>query len=174
MAQSRHAGDLLVTGTLTVSDGLNMPDGTIGDDEVGAAAGIAATKLEHQHQITYHQAAIDQEVVDIEVPIHIVRGATATMIDIQVACLTAPTGGDKAFTVDLQVADEDTPTPASVLSGTISYSATQEDCEVEEGTVDTEELVVGDILVLVVATSGTTGTQGSGLAITVTIREDAE
>ncbi len=174
MAQSRHAGDLLVTGSLTVSDALNMPDGTVANSEVAAAAAVAASKLEHQHAITYHQAAIDQEVVDIETPIHVVRGATAEIIDIEVVCLTAPTGGNKAFTVDLLKANEASATPATVLSGAISYSSTQADCEIEVGTIDSESLTDGDVLVLEVATTGTTGTQGSGLGVTVTVREDAE
>ena len=105
------------------------------------------------------------------VPIHTVRGATATILAIEVACVDSPSGGDKAFTVDLKKADQDVPTPATVLSGVINYSSTQADCEVETGTISSSSLVAGDSLLAVIAVSGSTGVQGQGLIVTVWVDE---
>jgi hypothetical protein len=150
---------------------LTIPDGTIVDAAVSAAAAIAATKMQHQHALNYSQAD-GSAVAAAIVPIHIVRGSTATIVDIEVSCVDAPSGGDLAFSVDLKKANEGTPTPATVLSAPIAYSSTQSDCEVETGTISSASLVDGDTLLVVVAVSGSTGTQGQGLVVTVTLRED--
>ena len=169
---SRIDGDVHFTGTLSATT-VNLPDATVTAADVLGAAGIEATKLQHQHCITYWQDD-GTDVAAAIAPVYTCRGVTATVVAIEVVCVDAPSGGDKAFTVDLHVADEGTPTPATILSGTIAYSSTQSDCEVEPGTVSSGSLVVGDSLLVIVAVSGSTGTQGQGLVVTVTIREDAE
>jgi len=150
------------------------PAGCITNASVLPAAGIAATKLQRRISAPYSQAD-GSDIAAAIVPVHVVRGATATVVGVDVACVDAPSGGDKAFSVDVQKADEGTPTPATVLTGTIAYSATQSDCEVESGTISASPaaLVTGDTVLVVVAVSGSTGTQGQGLIVTVTIDEDA-
>lgn len=172
MAQSRVDGDLVVKGTLTPTT-LNVPDGAVDDDAVAASAGIAATKVEAQYAIHYSQAD-GVAVAAAIVPVHTVQGATAEIVAVEVVCVDAPSGGDLAFSADLQKANVGTPTPATVLSGVIPYSATQTDCEVEVGTITSPDLVAGDTLLVVVAVSGSTGTQGQGLVVTITLREDPD
>ncbi|MDK1103988.1 MAG: hypothetical protein QGD93_10300 [Actinomycetota bacterium] len=170
--KSRHEGSLHVTDNLSMGT-LSIPSGTIVDAAVGASAAISATKMQHQHSMHYGQ--VDGGAVAVAIsPIYTCRGATATIVAVQVVCVDAPDGGDLAFSVDLKKYDEDTPAPATVLSAPISYSSTQSDGEVEAGTVSSPSLVAGDSLLVVVAVSGSSGTQGQGLGVTVTIREDAE
>jgi len=171
-ATSTQAGNLHVAGTLSAAS-LTIPNGGVTNAHITSSAGLDATKLEHQHCIPYFQAD-GTDVAAATVPVYICRGATAEIVAIQVSCVDAPSGGDKAFTVDLQKADEGTPTPATVLSSTISYSSTQSDCEVEPGTISSADLITGDQLLVVVAVTGSTGTQGQGLVVNITIREDAE
>ncbi len=163
-------GDLVVRGTLS-SSSQQYPAGSIQASDIVAAAGIEATKLQHQHAIVFSES--DATTVTAQtIPIYTVSGVSGTIVGIDVACTTAPTGGDLAFTVDLQVGDVSTAL-ATTLSAPVSYSATQSDLEVESGAVTSATLVDGDTLALVIAVSGSTGTQGSGLVVTVTIREDA-
>lgn len=169
---SRIDGDLHVKGALTAAE-MTLPSGTVLNASITAAAGVSASKLEHQHFIPYAQAD-GSDIVGATVPIYTCRGVTATIVAVQVVCVDAPDGGDKAFTVDIHKYDEGTPTPATVLSAPIAYSSTQNDGEVESGTITGASLVVGDSLLAIIAVSGSTGTQGQGLGVNVTIREDAE
>lgn len=172
MALSKIESDLFVQGTLSAQT-LSVPAGTVKDADVASGAAIAAAKLEHQYAICYSQAD-GSDVVAAIVPVHVVRGTTATIKDVEVVCVDAPSGGNKAFAVDLKKANEGTPLPVTVLSLTIAYSSTQSDCEVEPGTISSASLADGDTLLVVVTVSGSTGTQGQGLVVTVTIREDAD
>ena len=138
-----------------------------------AGAAIVATTMQHQHAINYHQAD-GSAVVAAIVPVHVVRGVAGTIVAIQISCVDAPSGGNLAFSVDLKKANVGSPAPATVLNAVIDYSATQTDAEVEVGTIDTAAVAAGDTLFAVVAVSGATGTQGQGLAVTVTLREDAD
>ena len=152
---------------------LSMQAGAVGDTEIAAAAGIQAMKLQHQHALQYNQAD-GAAIVAAIMPIHVVRGVAATIVAVQVSCVDAPSGGTIGFNVDLKKANVGTPAPASVLNAMISYSATQTDCEVEVGVVDLPTLAAGDTLLVVVAIDAGTGTQGEGLIVTVTLREDAD
>ena len=172
MAQSYIYSNLHVGGAFSCTT-MQIPAGTVQKEDVAAAAGIEATKLEHQHAIHYWQAD-GTAIAAAIVPIHTVRGATADIMGIDVCCVDAPSGGDLAFSVDLLVADVVAPTPATVLSAPVAYSATQTDCEVESGTIASATLADGDTLLVQVAVTGSTGTQGQGLIVTVTVREDAD
>ncbi len=149
-----------------------IQDAAITNAKVSAGAAIAAEKLVHQHAIHYQQndgAAVAAAIV----PIHVARSA-ATIVAVEVSCLDAPSGGDKTFTVDLQKANAGTPTPASVLTGAITYPNGTADCTIRPGTIASAAIADGDTLVVVVAVSGTTGVQGQGLQVTVTLREAAD
>lgn len=149
----------------------------VSNSHVAAAAGIVATKLEHQHSLTYKQ----DDGTDIAAAIAglwTCRGATATIVAIQVVCIDAPSGGDKHFTVDLKKCNEGSPAPATVLTAVIdsdTYGGAGEatDAEVGVGAIASAALVAEDTLVIDIALLGSTGTQGQGLIVTVTVREDA-
>lgn len=166
MAQSRIAGDLVVSGSIVAGGTVHLADGQVADDQVAAGAEIAATKLEHQHALS---ATISGTVAAATIPIHLCRAAVE-IVDVQVVALTAPTGGDKAFTVDVKKGNQSTAL-ASVLSAVITVNSTVADREVKTGTVTTTAAAADDVLVVVVATSGSTGTQASNVVVVVTIRE---
>ena len=117
-------GDLVVQGTLS-STYQQYPTGSIQASDISGAAGIEATKLEHQHAIVFSESSATT-VAAQTVPIYTVAGVSGTIVGIDVACVTAPTGGDLAFSVDLQKANVST-AAATVLSAPIAYSATQSD-----------------------------------------------
>lgn len=169
---SRLEGDYRVTGDLTAKT-VTLPAGTVTDDKVSASAGIKASKLQHQHAIGYSQA-VASDVVSEEKPIHQVRGVNATALELEVVVKTPPAGGDKKFTVDLLVSNEASPTPVSILSSVITIDTTVAAFEVKTASISAAALADGDTLTLKVVASGTTGTQGKGVNVTATIREDAD
>ena len=172
MPTSKIESDVFVDGNLRAKT-LSIPEGTVDDDAVKADAGVAATKLQHQHVLTYRQPN-GSDVTAAIVPIFTVRGVSATVVEVEVVAPDAPDGGDKKFTVDLKKASQASPTPASVLQSVIDYDSTKANYEVVQGTIQTSALADGDTLLVDVAVSGTTGNQAQGLVVTITVREDAE
>lgn len=170
MAQPTYISNDVVIGGSTVFVGpVTLPAATVADAAIAAAAKISASKLQHRHSLNYQQAA-GADIATATIPLFIARKA-GSILAIEVAAHTAPTGGDKQFTVDLQAGNQSTAF-ATVLSAVVTYSSTQADREVEVGTISTPALAIADQLRLVVTASGSTGSQGQGLAITVTVDED--
>jgi len=164
-------GDLHVRGRVT-SETMTIPASTITDAMVASNAAIAATKQEHRFVINYSQAD-GSDVVAAIVPVYVVHGTTATLISVEVVCIDAPEGGDKTFTVDLKKCNVGSPAPATVLTGVIAYAAATPDCTIKAGTFSSTSLANDDTLVVAIAVSGSTGNQGQGLIVTVTLDEDA-
>lgn len=150
---------------------VSLPASCVNESQLTAGQNFAADKFMQRHVIPYYQAD-GSDVAAAIVPIHIVKGATGTIKAFEVACVDAPAGGgDKEFTVDLKIANEGTPTPASVLTAVVTIDDTIADCEVVAGTIDSADLADGDMLLVVVAVSGSTGDQGQGLIVTLTVDE---
>ncbi|MFO8012611.1 MAG: hypothetical protein R6X20_04805 [Phycisphaerae bacterium] len=173
MSTIRIPVDVHVAGALTAQE-MNIPDGTVDDDDVEAGAGLSASKLEHQHALTYKQDD-GSDVVAAVAPLWTCRGTTATVVAVEAVCIDAPSGGGtEQISVDLKKCNQASPSPASILTGTIDIDDSIADCEVVAGSINTASLADGDTLVADVSVSGTGGTQEQGLVVTVTVREDAE
>jgi len=168
---SRIGTDFYVDGNLSAKT-MSIPTGTVADDDVKVGAGIKASKFQHRHHFTYRQDD-GADIVAATVPLALIHGATAVVEAVKVTVLDAPSDSNEGFTVDLQVADQGTPTPASILDDPITYNDAQDDCAVIEGTITDADRVQGDILILVIALLGATGTKGQGLLSEVVITEDA-
>ena len=165
-------GDLRVTGRLVPAT-FTPPAGAVDNAAVAASAGIVATKLQHQYIVTHTQKTGADVATQTE-DVHIVHGLTGTVVGVDVACSTAPTGGDKAFTVNVHKGNQSTAF-ATILTGNISYSSSQANRQVVSGTlVGSPTLADGDTLRVIVTTSGSTGSQGQGLVVAITLREDAD
>lgn len=147
--------------------------GTLDNSMVSASAAIAASKLINRVQVEYRVADGTNVAATSGdgVPVYTCTKTNgATLKAVTVVCPDAPSGGDLAFTVDVHKADVSA-AAATVLSGTISYSSTQSDYEQESGTISTATIDDGDTLLVVVAVSGSTGTQGQGLIVQIEIEE---
>lgn len=167
---NRITGDFHVAGTIT-STNIALPSASVGDSQVIAAAGIAASKLEHQHSLSATQAQ-GTDVVTATTLVHLVTGTTGTIERVNVLPITAPTGGDKEYTVDIQKASG-TGSPATVLSSVVTVDSSSVDKTEQAGTISVSSLLDGDWLQVVVTASGSTGSQGQGFLVNVVIREDA-
>jgi hypothetical protein len=169
MALSVHRGDQDIQGTLSMTT-LRYPSQSILNADIGAAAGIAASKMTHRYAIPYSQAD-GTDIVAATVPVHIVRGATATIEDIEVVCVDAPSGGTATFTVDVQYGNASSAL-ATVLTTPITYPNATPDLTVRPGTLAVSALTAEDTLVVIVALSAGTGAQGQGLIVNITLTED--
>lgn len=166
MTTSRHEGDLYVNGNLR-SATLSIPAGTVNNADIAADADIAASKIEHQHIDTYSQDATTA-VADETKAIHVVYGATGTLINFEAGVVTIATGAG-AVTVDLQLGNS-TGT-ASVLSAPITLDTGNTAYVVEAGTISATAVVDGDVLSVVVDETAGGGSVGAGLFATLTMRE---
>ena len=137
-----------------------IPAGILTDAEVSAAAAISASKVIHRDCTQYSQA-IGSIVASATQLIRVAR-ASGTLKEFRVGWQTAPTGGDKKFTVDLQQSTGGGAF-ASVLSAVVTVDNAKSNNGTATGTLTASSFVTGDLFQVVVAASGSTGTQGYGM-----------
>jgi hypothetical protein len=97
MAQSYTDGNHHVKGRITAEQ-MTIPDGTVTDAAVASNAGIAATKLQHRHQVGWQQpnTAATTETRTL----FVARGTGA--VEELVAGSIAKAIGDSTVTIDLK------------------------------------------------------------------------
>lgn len=174
MALSIIEGDRVYKGTVSYTGTMVPPFGSIKNSHVSTSADdrIAATKVVHQFPLKYHQAG-GTAVVAATVPLHVAMGA-GTIVRVDIRPETVPTGGDLAFTVDVKKAADGSVSYASILSAAeeVSVAESSANGTVQSVVPTTTTYSAGDCLQVVIALSGSTGTQGQGVTVVVWVRED--
>jgi hypothetical protein len=166
VGSSRTDGNLHVTGTLT-AEHMVLSSGAVTDDSVLTGANVAATKLEHQHVITHALTAHAADAAAAREVIHVVWGATATVIGFAAGSTVAATSTGTA-TVTLKK------NGSTILSGSIVLDSanTAFILEAAPGFTSTA-LVAGDVLEAEI-----TGVSGStvpkGVFVRLVVRERAD
>lgn len=163
------AGDLRVTGAVrcdSVVAATKYQDADIAD-----SAGIQASKLEHHYEVVYRQPSLTTAAAGREV-VHVVRGTTGTLLSIRASAVVKMTNGgsdDKAFTVDLYK------NGVSVMTSVITANKSNLTANylLLSGSISSTTLAADDVLEVVVAVSGSTGTQATGVFVVVKLKEDA-
>lgn len=165
MPLSTHAGDLFVNGSL-IANSITLPANAVNDNAVAAAANLAASKLEHQYEPCYSQLATADAATDRRV-IHIVYGATGSIVDFRVGAITAA-GAASSATIDLKK------NGSTVLSGTITLDNGTASLALEQPAGYTStSLVTGDVLeVHITAVAG--ANLAKGLFAQLVVREKAQ
>jgi len=161
---TRLEGNTHVVGTLS-STAITLPSSCVDNAKVAAAAGVDASKLEHQHQITLAQDNGAASAAQTRV-VHVVYGATGTLLAFQAGCETACIG-DSTIDVDLHV------NGSSVLSAAIELSSSESAYELVEGTISSADLTADDVIEIVITVTAGTGTLGEGVFANLVLREDA-
>lgn len=164
----------------TVIDNLVAHAITVGGVSLSDSGGtVPAGNLEHRHVISYIQAD-GADVADTTGDGYAIYACKATggatVKSVQVICQDAPSaeeGDDKAFTVDVKLTNAEAEAPASILKAAIGITGKDGNYEVKDGALKTTALAAGDVLLVVVAATGTTGTQGQGLLVQIEIDEQA-
>ncbi len=163
--------DLHINGALS-SKTFNAPDVSIANAAISATAAIAATKVESSFGVTAELAESSTNVAAVTKLVHIVRGVTGEIVGFEVAIMAAMTT-DRTLTVDLQKSTAGGAF-ATVLSSAISLTDATVVRTATAGTINSADLVDGDILEMIVALGGSSGTFAQGLVGTVILREDPE
>jgi hypothetical protein len=149
------------------------PSNQLGDDAITTGANVRASKLEHQYRVRYSQRPGADVVTQTE-DVHVVGGLTGTLEGVDVAPITAPTGGDKKFTVDIQKGNQSTGF-TTMLTAVVTIDNTIVNRQVVAGSiVGGNTLADGDILRVIVTASGSTGSQAQAVVVVLKIREKAD
>lgn len=171
MAQDIVNNDLHVNGHLTART-MDIPAGSITNDDVSASAAIAATKLEHQHVLNYAQANGTAVVADTR-GLFICRGASGLLVQLDALITGAiATGGDRTVTVDLKKGSAGS-AYATVLNTPLQFNNGHALRTVVQAVITTTALAAGESLIVEVTVAGAAGNQAQGLLVTLTLRESA-
>ena len=157
---TRIEGDVHVAGTLTAL--VNTPSAlSVTNAKVAAAAAIAATKMEHQYKKNYGEESATG-VGALVRPIHVVYGATGTLVDFSVSSVVAATGSGS---VEVDLLKNGT----TVLTTKAILTTTETSYETVKAVIGTTALVAGDVLEMSIGTP--TATAPKGISVDLTLRE---
>lgn len=163
-------GSLFVDGDLAPKT-MSYPNASIDNSHVdGSSDGfVDAATLTHRHELTYGQLS-GVDVASETKLLHGQRGASSLIADIRIFVDTAPTGGDKQFTVDLQKADSSNDW-ASILQEEVTIDSTRADGDEITPSLNDTDFAADDLFRVVVTASGSTGSQGQGFQLSVFLDE---
>jgi hypothetical protein len=147
---------------------LYIPAGSITNTELATNAAIAASKAVHHFAKHYGQ----DNGADVASKTHLLHAAktAGVLAAVEVAVSTAPTGGDKKFTVDVQKSTGGGAF-ATMLSAVVTIDSGKSNFSVTAGTISGASYAAGDILEVIVTASGSTGSQGQGLSVDAYLQE---
>lgn len=166
---NRIKGDLNVTGNLSCVT-LTIPSSSVTNASIIAAAGIAASKLEHQF-IKHHSQESDTKSAAMAYTIHTVYGATGTIQGFEAGTTTLCTAA-AAVTVDLVLNRGGT--TVSCLDAVITLDSGNTVYVPETATLTTTALVDNDTMEVVYTSADDGGAAGKGAFASMILREDAD
>lgn len=149
------------------------PAKTIVNGMCSDSMALAASKVIRHQSCDHELFGPSTTITALSKDIHIVRGATATVIGLEAAiCGTIATGADRTVTVDLHKSTGGG-AYATVLSSTIGFTnaSTLRTAVAAVVSASPAALVDGDILRLIVTVAGSASAQALGLIVTLTYTE---
>lgn len=168
-------GTIELPGTVTFSGTVYMPNESITNSNVSTSSShrIAASKLVHRVDLEYNQVNGTDVASETRV-LRVCKGA-GTFKGVKVRPTTAPTGGDKAFTVDVQTAADASGSWTSILTAVVTVNSSSANNTLQNGTLNGTPVTIADKAIrIVVAASGSTGSQGQGVAVSIHYEEAPE
>jgi hypothetical protein len=160
---NRIPGNWAVGGILSATT-MVIPANSVGDDQVEADAGIAASKLEHESHATFAQA--NTSAAD-ETRIIYVAHAAGEVLEFKAGSIAAAVG-DSTVTVDLKK------NGTTILSSVITLDNGNTARVVEAGTlVASPTYVAGDVFEVVIDATVGTGTLPTGVFGSMVVNEAA-
>lgn len=170
MALSTFLTDLYISGTL-VPAALRLPAGSVTDAAIEAAAGIAATKLEHEIRRTL-EVEPATAIAAVSKLSHVAKAA-GTIAAVRALVVTKATGADRTVNVDLQKSTGGGAF-ATVLSATIAFNNGSTNLAVVSATLASAAYVAGDVFKWIVTVAGSAGAQAAGLLAEAIFREESQ
>lgn len=171
MPSDEIRSDRFYTGAVVFGGSVSLPEGTIEDEDIALGANIDPDKMTHRHAIHYGKPNGSDVASETQL-LHVAR-ADGEIVSIELRPTTVPTGGDKQYTVDVLKAEDGGSSWTSVLSSVITVDSGETDDTVITAVLDgTPTYEDGDALRVVVTASGSTGSQGQGFVLTITVNEE--
>ena len=163
--------DIELRGATTVTGNFYPPAGSITNSHLSSSTDdrITAGKVIHQFPLDAELVETSTTIAATTKMMHIVRGATGTLVSLEAFVVTSPTG-DQVASVDLQRAASGG-SFSTVLSSTLDFDSVSVALTPTSATLSSTELTDGDMLQLVVTIAGSTGVMGAGLLATITMQE---
>lgn len=167
MAQSTFNTDIYVAGNIS-SKTWTPPAASVTDAAIVGAAGVQASKLQHQYEDTYVNTNAATTAASEQKVLRVICGLTGILTDFKAGCVVVCAGA-ATITVDLWK------NGSTILTAVITLNNTQSARQLVTAAGFTSNTVaVGDVLeVNVVATAGG-GTIGKGCFARLNMREDAQ
>lgn len=165
--------DKVFHGNVSMLGNFYPPDGSLKTSHWSSSAAdrLATSKQVHRMDLTYQQAP-GSDVASATAYLRVCRGA-GEVLAVKVRPMTAPTGGDKAFTVDVKKAAEASGTFTSLLNSVVTVNSSSADNTVQDATLAaTPTTAAEDCIQVVIAASGSTGSQGQGVCVSIYYEED--
>lgn len=166
MSQQVVQSDLYVNGNLSSST-FTAPAASITDSMIQGAAGIQASKLQHQYEKPYSNGDAAATAVSEQRVLHVVRGATATVIEFGAGAIV-PLVAPDTCTVDILK------NGTSILSAAIALAAGDLARQFKTGSLSGTSAVAGDVFEVKVTATHSSGTLPKGVFAQLKIREDAQ
>jgi hypothetical protein len=165
MADSVIRGDFVFRDNVSFGGGVNLPISSVTNENIEVDAQIDAGKLVHRHPIQYGQ----KNAADVasETIMRYIAGAAGEVVSVVARVTTAPTGGDKQFTVKVQKAANASGSWTDILTAPITFAAGDANDTLKVGTLTGATYNGTDALRIVITASGTTGSQGQGLEVMI-------
>ncbi len=149
---------------------IEWPNNLVTKAMVKSTAGLSGTQIVRHESINIELYGPATTIAALTKWLHLVRGATGTIVAAQVVHAVAGTG-DRTVTVDLQKSTAGGAF-ATILSGTMQVLVATTIRTAVTATISSAGVVAGDIIEAIVTLGGTTGSYPQGLLLTVTIEED--
>jgi hypothetical protein len=166
-------GSIVLQGDMNAAT-LTARGGKHGEDKFDANGRRKADSIVHEQILRYGQVSGIAVVAESRVIGSLFADATA--VEISIVCETKPdgSGGDpRKFTVDVLKGNQTTAFASILAGGTpVTVDSSIASRQVQFVVPTTTTGARGDQIKITVAISGTTGTQGQGLAVGVKYREN--
>ena len=162
--------DRVMSGRWTFAGVVDLPASTIDEAALKPGALIPAAKEVARFAKDHRQAAGADVAAQAEI-VHVAARA-GVVASIEAAVDAAPTGGDKAVTIDIKKSTGGAAW-ASILTAAIVINAATSSRVAVAGVIDAAKAAyaAGDLFEVVATVSGATGDQAQGLAVTVFFEE---
>lgn len=142
-----------------------VPAGVVTDNEIQANSNIDGDKFTQRFVAVYNQATGSDVTTETRI---VYTGRKAGILTaVTVFPSTAPTGGgDKKFTVDVQKSTG-AGAFATVLSSVVTVDDSSVDRTSQSATINPAAYLAGDTYEVIITASGSTGTQGKDVCVTL-------
>jgi hypothetical protein len=150
---------------------IQVPSRFVTKDMIADSAGIEASKIVHQRSITQELFGPAASVTALTKWIHQMRGASGTIRGFEAAIAVVASDVSRTVTVDLQKSTG-AGAFATVCSATIGFTNASSVRTLVAAVLSNASLVDGDILEVIVTVAGGSGTQATGLTVTLVLDED--